>query len=66
MGHDTVEEVAVVRDDDHRPFVTFELLLEPGDGVDIEVVGRLVEEEDVGLGEQYLRQQHLELVGAGQ
>ena len=35
--------------------------LEPADGVDVEVVGRLVEQQDVRIGEQRLRQQHAQL-----
>ena len=36
-------------------------ILEPVDGLDVEVVGRLVEHDDVGLAEQRLREQHLDL-----
>ena len=49
MGTDLVQEVAVVRDDDHRAVAVVEHVLEPADGVDVEVVGRLVEQQDVGL-----------------
>ena len=39
---------------------------EPGDGVDVEVVGRLVQQQHVRLGDQRLRQQHAALHAAGQ
>ena len=38
-----------MRDDQHRAAIADEVLLEPGDGVEIEVVGRLVEQQEVGL-----------------
>ena len=38
-----------MRDDEHRAAVAAEPALEPRDGVEIEVVGRLVEQEEVGL-----------------
>ena len=50
-GH-VVEEVAVVRDADDRARVLLEVFLEPGDGLRVEVVGRLVEQQHVGLRQQ--------------
>ena len=50
-GH-VVEEVAIVGDGDDRARVLLERALEPGDRLGVEVVGRLVEEQQVGLGEQ--------------
>ena len=47
LGH-VVEEVAVVRDGEHRALVLVEELLEPQDRLGIEVVGGLVEEQQVG------------------
>ena len=44
---DVVEEVAVVRDGDDGSRVLREVPLEPGDRLGVEVVGRLVEEEQV-------------------
>ena len=49
---DVVEEVAVVGDGEHRPGVLGEEPLEPGDGLGVEVVGRLVEQQQVGRREQ--------------
>src|SRR5215204_7020586 len=45
---DAVEEPAVVADDDGAAGEVFERLLERAHGVHVEVVRRLVEEEDVG------------------
>ena len=50
-GH-VVQEIAVVGHGDDRAPVFLEVPLEPGDGLGVEVVGRLVEEQDVGLHEQ--------------
>ena len=46
-----------MRDDHHRAVALVEHLLEPADRVDVQVVGRLVEQEDVGIGEQGLGEQ---------
>ena len=45
-----LEEVAVVADKEHRAGPLREELLEPEDAFDVEMVGRLVHEEHVGLG----------------
>ena len=50
VRRDAVEEEAVVRhDEEHSGVLREEESLKHGDGVEIEVVGRLVEEEHVGL-----------------
>ena len=65
-----VEEVAVVGDEHDRPRVVVQVLLEPVARREVQVVGRLVHEEQVGPGEQELGQRdpHLpaprELLGA--
>lgn len=46
---DVVEEVAVVGDGDDGAGVALEVLLEPEDGLGVEVVGGLVEQQQVGL-----------------
>ena len=56
-GH-VVEEVAVVGDGDHRPRVVLQGALEPGHRLGVEVVGRLVEEEQVGPGEEEPAERH--------
>ena len=50
------EEVAIVGDDDHGAVALVEHALEPANGVDVEVVGGFVQQHDVGVGEQRLRQ----------
>ena len=64
VGADRVEEVAVVRDDDQRALVALEEALEPVDRVEVQVVGRLVEEQRRGRAEERLRQQHAHLLAA--
>ena len=49
---DVIEEVAVVGDADDGAGVLLEVLLEPVDGLGVEVVRGLVEEKDVGLLEE--------------
>ena len=51
---DVVEEVAVVGDDQDRARVAAQMTLEPGDGLGVEMVRRLVEKEKLGLLEQEL------------
>src|SRR5207248_4645130 len=49
---DVVEEVAVVRDRDNRALVIVQMTLEPRDRLGVEVVRRLVEQQQVGLAQQ--------------
>ena len=51
-----VEEVAVVRDQQQRAAVAREPALEPDHGVEVEVVGGFVEQQQVGPAHQRLRQ----------
>ena len=55
---DIVEEVAVVRDAQHRALVLLEVLLQPVDGLGIEVVGRLVQKKHIRLLQQQSAQRH--------
>ena len=57
-GDRLVEERQVVADDQQRPLVGAQVLDQPRLGVEVEVVGRLVEEEDIGLGVEDPRQLH--------
>ena len=61
VGADLVQEVPVVADDDHRALVAVEHVLQPADRIDVQVVGGLVQQQHVGVGEQRLRQQHAQL-----
>jgi hypothetical protein len=53
---DRVEEVAVVRDQEQRARVALEPVLEPQHRVEVEVVGRLVEQQQVGARRERLRE----------
>ena len=57
-GGDAVQEVAVVGDQDQASAVLGQPVLEPGDRVDVEVVGRLVQDQQVGTGHQRPGQGH--------
>ncbi len=47
-----VQEVAVVGDGDHGAGIVLEMVLHPGHGLGVQVVGRFVQEQDVRLLEQ--------------
>jgi hypothetical protein len=49
-----VEEVTVVGDRDHGAGEVLEEALEPAHRLGVEVVGRLVEQQHVGLGQQQI------------
>ena len=53
-----VQKMAVMRNDDHGAVARVECIFQPADGVDIEVIGRLVQQQNVGIGKQRLRQQY--------
>src|SRR5699024_6192285 len=61
VGTNHVKEVTVVRDDDHGAVTLVQHLFQPTNGVDVEVVGRFVEQEYVWISKQRLRQQHTQL-----
>ncbi|MCY1405549.1 hypothetical protein D9M71_207890 [compost metagenome] len=61
MGADAVQEVAVVGNDDHGGVTRREHAFQPADGVDVQVVGRFVQQQHVRIGEQRLGQQHPQL-----
>ena len=63
---DVVEEVAVVGDRDDRARVLLEEPLEPVDRLGVEVVGRLVEQQQVGVAEQQPAQRDAAPLAAGQ
>eukprot|EP00968_Pinguiococcus_pyrenoidosus_P009741 scaffold754_cov248-Pinguiococcus_pyrenoidosus.AAC.57 len=56
VGDDLVQEAAVVRHDEQGVRVADEVVLEPDHGLEIQVVGRLVQQEDVRLDKQGGRQ----------
>ena len=65
-GGDFVDEVVVVGDQQDGAFITLQRDVERVDGFEIEVVGRLVEDEDVGLGEDELAEDEARLFAAGE
>jgi RNase P/RNase MRP subunit p29 len=63
---DAVEEIAVVGDGQDGPLKFFNIALEPFHRVHIEVVRRLVEQQDIGLLEQQPREVHARFLAAGE
>ena len=57
-GRHVVEEPVVVGDHHQHPREVAQPGLQPADGEDVQVVGRLVQEQGVGVAGQHLRQQH--------
>ena len=58
MCADAVEEVTVVAYDEYRVLELAEVLLQPLYGVEVEVVGRLVEQQVVGIAEESFGEHH--------
>jgi hypothetical protein len=63
---DVVEEVTIVGDGDDRAGIRLQVVLEPGDRFGVEVVGRLVEQQDVGLLQQQPAESDAAALAAGQ
>ena len=61
VGAHAGEEVPVVRDDHHGARAAVEHVFQPADAVDVEVVGRLVQQQDVRVAEEGLREEHAQL-----
>jgi hypothetical protein len=55
-----------VGDGDHRSRKLLQMLLQPGDTFGIEVVGGLVEQQEIGLFEQYTTERDSALLTAAQ
>ena len=49
---DVVEEVAVVGNGDDGAGEVVQVALQPGDGFGVEVVGRLIEQQHIGVGQE--------------
>ncbi len=64
MGADVVEKVPVVRDGDEGAVVADEEVLEPMDGLEVEIVGGLVEQQRLGVAEEGLGEQDADLLAA--
>ena len=55
-GRHAIEKRAVVGDQHHAALEAAQQLLQPIDGVEVEVIGRLVQQQHIGHGHQRLRQ----------
>ena len=55
-GGDAIDKLTVVTDDDDRLGTVNQEIFQPLDGLDVEVIGRLVEQEHIGILKQELRQ----------
>ena len=53
-----------MRDRDHHAVVGIQKSLQPVDGIQIQVVGRLIQQQRLRVSEQRLRQQHADLLSA--
>jgi len=58
---DLIQEVTIVRDDNHGGIALVERIFQPANRVDVQVVGWLIQQQHVRIGEQRLRQQHAQL-----
>ena len=65
-GHRLVEEVAVVADDQHRAVIIGDHFLQQVERLEVEVVGRLVEHQQVGRPGKFARQQQPRALAARQ
>src|SRR5690606_17704642 len=63
---DAIEEHAVVADDEYRAVDIAQVLLEPERRIEVEVVGRLVEQPDVGGRDELPRQTDAAALSAAQ
>ena len=61
-----VEEIAIVADHDHRARVAGNVIFEPERPFEVEIIGRLVEQEQVGLREERCRERHPHAPAAGE
>ena len=61
LGDDAVHEIAVVRRHQERTGPRLEESLEPENRLDVQVVRRLVHQQDVGLAKQHARHGHAHL-----
>ena len=62
MSADLIQEITVVGDRDHCVVEIDQKFLQPCDGIQIQMVGRLVQEQDIGIAEERLGQQDFNLL----
>ena len=65
-GTDMVEKVTVVRDDQHAAAVGGQIVFKPGERLHVQVVGRLIQQQQIGLLQQQPRQAQTRLLTAGE
>ena len=61
-GADLVEEITVMGNDDNRIVEVDEELLKPADCIEVQMVGRLVEQKDIGVSEKGFGQKNFHLL----
>ena len=66
LGDDTVQEIPIVADDEHRLLLFDEIVFQPARGVDVEVIAGLVQEHDVRGGQQQLGEHEPALLTAAE
>ncbi len=62
---DIVEQVAVMADDQDRRRAGLQIVGEPQHAFEVEIIGRLVEQQQVGFGEQHCGERHPHTPAAG-
>ena len=55
--HGSVEEVAIVADDQHRPVIIGNHLLKQVESFEVEIVRRLIEHEQIRVAREFLREE---------
>ncbi len=63
---DAVEQIAVMADDQHGAAIALQIILQPQHAFEVEIVGRLVQQEKIGRREQDRRQRHAHAPAAGE
>ena len=63
---DLIQEMTVMGNHDNRIFKVHQEILQPFDRMNIQMVGRLVQKQNIGIAEQCLCQKHLHLLSACQ
>lgn len=64
--HHGIQEITVMGDCQNRAIIALEELLQPLDSLHVQMVGRLIEQQDVGTAQQQLGQPYLGLLSAGE
>ena len=66
LSRHPVQQIPVMADQEQGARIAREVVLEPEARLEVEVVGRLVEQEQIGLGEQHRGQRHPHPPAAGE